>query len=92
MAAADPRIIVHGGAGSCPPERREAGRAGCRAAAQRGWQILQAGGSALEAVEAAVIALEDDPEFNAGTGAALNARGEVLARQILIDGRCETAL
>lgn len=86
MAAANLRIIVHGGAGSCPPERHAAARSGCRAAALRGWQILQSGGSALDAVEAAVIELEDNPEFNAGTGAVLNARGEVQLDASIMDG------
>ena len=46
------------------------------AALRRGWGLLKAGGSALDAVEAAVVVLEDSPHFNAGHGAALNAVGE----------------
>ena len=72
-----PAIIVHGGAGRGSGERREARLAGCREAALVGWKVVQAGGPALDAVEAAVAALEDDPLFNAGTGSSLNRDGEV---------------
>lgn len=72
-----PAIIVHGGAGRGSGERREARLAGCREAALVGWKVVQAGGAALDAVEAAVAALEDDPLFNAGTGSSLNRDGEV---------------
>jgi beta-aspartyl-peptidase (threonine type) len=50
--------------------------AGLRAAAEAGWRVLAAGGAALDAVEAAAIALEDDPLFNAGRGAVLNEHGD----------------
>ncbi|MDB4964687.1 MAG: Isoaspartyl aminopeptidase [Myxococcales bacterium] len=70
-------IIVHGGAGAVDDERRAACVAGCEAAARAGWARLEAGGSALDAVELAVRALEDDPEFNAGYGAVLNRDGVV---------------
>jgi len=70
-------IIVHGGAGALEPERHDRVRAGVRAAAAVGDAILVAGGSALDAVTAAVRALEDDPEFNAGIGSALTRDGTV---------------
>jgi len=70
-------IIVHGGAGATPPERHDRLRAGVRAAAGVGDAILDAGGSALDAVVAAVRVLEDDPEFNAGLGSALTRDGTV---------------
>lgn len=70
-------IIVHGGAGDIPPQRAEVAQTGCREAAQAGWRILQEGGSALEAVEAAAQALEDNPIFNAGTGACLDIDGRI---------------
>ncbi len=72
-----PAIIVHGGAGRGSGELREARLTGCREAAAIGWKVVQAGGPALDAVEAAVAALEDDPLFNAGTGSSLNRDGEV---------------
>lgn len=70
-------IIVHGGAGLVGAERYDRLRAGVRAAAEAGSAVLDADGSALDAVIAAVRVLEDDPEFNAGTGAALTRDGAV---------------
>lgn len=70
-------IIVHGGAGATPSERHARLCAGVRAAAAVGDAILAAGGSALDAVVAAVRVLEDDPEFNAGVGSALTRDGTV---------------
>jgi beta-aspartyl-peptidase (threonine type) len=79
-------IIVHGGAGLVSAERHDRLRAGVRAAAETGNAILDAGGSALDAVVAAVRALEDDPEFNAGTGAALTRDGTVETDASVMDG------
>ena len=72
-------LIVHGGAGDWSAEDREGEVlvGACRAAAQAGFEILRAGGSALDAATAAVVVLEDDPRFNAGTGSALTVEGEV---------------
>jgi L-asparaginase / beta-aspartyl-peptidase len=72
-------LIVHGGAGDWSAEDGdgEALLAACRAAARAGSEILRAGGSALDAATAAVVVLEDDPRFNAGTGSALTAEGQV---------------
>ncbi|HVV48660.1 MAG TPA: isoaspartyl peptidase/L-asparaginase, partial [Polyangia bacterium] len=55
----------------------EAAMAGCAAAARAGFEVLARGGAALEAAVAAVVALEDDPRFNAGLGSALTIDGEV---------------
>jgi isoaspartyl peptidase/L-asparaginase-like protein (Ntn-hydrolase superfamily) len=49
---------------------------GLGAAAESGWAVLAGGGAALDAVQAAAVALEDDPLFNAGRGAVLNEDGE----------------
>ena len=81
-----PAIIVHGGAGLWPKEGRALARAGLKAAAQCGYEALRNGGSALDAVERAVNALENDPQFNAGTGAAMNSKGEVQLDASLMDG------
>jgi L-asparaginase / beta-aspartyl-peptidase len=70
-------LLVHGGAGAVPPDLREPHVAGCREAARAGYAVLAAGGSALDAVQEAARVLERLPQFNAGTGAALNADGEV---------------
>lgn len=80
-------ILVHGGAGRQPDAEREAALAGCRQAALLGWEILHNGGNALDAAQAAVVALEDNPLFNAGTGATLNALGEVELDASIMDGR-----
>jgi len=80
-------IIVHGGAGTASPERSEIVQAGCKEAALVGWRILQEGGSALDAVEAAVRALEDNPSYNAGTGACLNSDGNIELDAGIMDGQ-----
>lgn len=79
-------IIVHGGAGDIPEEHKVAAEAGCRDAAAAGWQLLSEGRSALDAVEAAVRVLEDNPAFNAGRGSVLNAQGEVEMDAGVMDG------
>jgi beta-aspartyl-peptidase (threonine type) len=79
-------IIVHGGAGLISAERYDRLRAGVRAAAEAGNAILDVDGSALDAVVAAVRVLEDDPEFNAGTGSALTREGTVETDASVMDG------
>lgn len=80
-------IVVHGGAGpKRDQEQGEAARLGCLAAAELGAVVLAGGGSALDAVETAARALEDDPLFNAGYGAVLNADGEVELDASVMDG------
>jgi beta-aspartyl-peptidase (threonine type) len=78
--------MVHGGAWAIPAEAIPACQAGCRRALEAGWQTLQQGGSAVEAVEAAIVVLEDDPVFDAGVGSHLNADGVVQMDAILMDG------
>ena len=79
-------LIVHGGAGDIQPGRHDLSLAGSRAAVLAGWDILQNGGSALEAAMRAVVALEDNPNFNAGTGSTLNVNGEVELDAGMMDG------
>jgi L-asparaginase / beta-aspartyl-peptidase len=81
-----PVVLVHGGAGRYPEAQRDAALAGCAAAARRGWALLQEGAAALDAVQAVVMALEDDPNFNAGTGSVLNARGAIEMDASIMDG------
>ncbi len=80
-----PAVQVHGGAG-WRPRRNARAVAGCRDAAMAAWEILQGGGSALDAVEAAVVILEDNPVFNAGTGSVLNSEGRVEMDAAIMDG------
>ncbi len=82
-----PVIFVHGGAGKVAPDLVELRLAGIREAVVNGWQVLTAGGSAVEAVEQAVRMLEDDPAFNAGRGACLNRDGEIELDASIMDGR-----
>ncbi len=86
MTNAQPAVIVHGGAGPIRddslPERLD----GCKAAALAAWDILAQNGSALDAAEAAVMVLEDNPLFNAGTGSTLNQIGNVEMDAAIMDG------
>jgi beta-aspartyl-peptidase (threonine type) len=79
-------IVVHGGAGLVTADRHDRLRAGVRAAADTGDAILARGGGALDAVVAAVRVLEDDPEFNAGTGSVLTRDGTVETDAAVMDG------
>jgi beta-aspartyl-peptidase (threonine type) len=79
-------LMVHGGAGDIHPERHERALAGCRDAVLAGWDILSNGGSALDAAMQAVVALEDNPHFNAGTGSTLNRNGEAELDAGMMDG------
>jgi len=81
-----PSLIVHGGAGDIPDEAVEACNDGCCRALAAGWSILSSGGSALEALEASMVILEDDPVFDAGYGSHLNRDGRVECDAIVMDG------
>lgn len=82
---ARPVVLAHGGAGS-PSSNRD----GPERAARRGLEVLLAGGSALDAVLATTVDLEDDPRFNAGTGSNLRLDGHTIemdAGVMTSDGR-----
>ena len=79
-------VLVHGGAGDLAADRVGRHIAGCRAAAAASAEVLRGGGSALDAVERAVLLLEDDPFFNAGTGACLNTEGLVELDAAIMEG------
>jgi beta-aspartyl-peptidase (threonine type) len=87
-----PVIAVHGGAGALDDSGTsglgpDAPRCeGVRRAASAAWDLLRRGGSALDAVVLAASILEDDPTFNAGTGATLTATGHVELDASLMDG------
>src|SRR5206468_1931204 len=81
-----PTVVVHGGAGKWPKARQPRGLKGVRRAAVIGADTIHHGGSAVDAVEAAVVSMEDDPVFNAGTGSTLNLLGEVEMDAAIVDG------
>jgi len=89
-------LAIHGGAGVI--ERAQLSEADERAiradlisAVQSGQAILAQGGSALDAVEAAVVALEESPRFNAGKGSVYNAQGRHELDASIMDGSCGRA-
>jgi beta-aspartyl-peptidase (threonine type) len=84
-------LAIHGGAGviqrgDLSPAREAAYRAGLGAALAAGQQVLSNGGSSLDAVEATVRVLEDDPLFNAGRGAVFTAEGRNELDASIMDG------
>jgi len=80
-------LAVHGGAGPpVPAHRAPAVHAGLARALEAGHALLAAGRPALDAAQAAVAVLEDEPVFNAGRGAALTAAGQVELDAALMDG------
>jgi L-asparaginase / beta-aspartyl-peptidase len=80
-----PSLIVHGGAWNIPDDAVDACRAGCLRALHAGWDVLTAGGHALDAIEGAVMVLEDDAVFDAGYGSHLNLDGQVECDAIVMD-------
>ena len=89
-------IAIHGGAGTIrcaelTPERDAALRVGLAAALDAGYAVLCAGGSALDAVTAAVVTLEDDPLFNAGRGAVFTLEGTQELEAAIMDGSTQAA-
>jgi L-asparaginase / beta-aspartyl-peptidase len=96
---AEPRqwkLVIHGGAGviergRLTPELDRALRAGLEAALAAGANVLAAGGSAVDAVEAAARVLEDDPQFNAGRGAVYTYDGQIELDAAIMDGRTRDA-
>jgi len=89
-------LAIHGGAGviehgSLTPERERAYRAGLSAALDAGSAVLRRGGSSLDAVEATIRVLEDDPLFNAGRGAVFTADGRNELDASIMDGSTRKA-
>ncbi|MCK0127308.1 isoaspartyl peptidase/L-asparaginase [Erythrobacter sp. F6033] len=95
---AEPRwsIAIHGGAGTLDPdkmtpEQKAAYEAALQNALDAGKTVLANGGSAMEAVQAAIIPLEDDPLFNAGRGAVFTWEGRNELDASIMDGRDRSA-
>lgn len=82
----DPVLVVHGGAWAMPDDMVEAHLRGVRNAVAAGWSVLSRGGSAVDAVEAAVVIMEDDDTFDAGRGSFLNRDGKVQMDALIMEG------
>jgi beta-aspartyl-peptidase (threonine type) len=82
----NPVLVVHGGAWAIPDDMVEAHLNGVRNAIDTGWRVLEGGGSGLDAVEAAVVVMEDDDAFDAGRGSFLNREGKVQLDALIMDG------
>src|SRR5256886_5219178 len=82
----NPVLVVHGGAWAIPDDMVEAHLNGVRNGIDAGWSALQGGGSALDAVEAAVVVMENDEAFDAGRGSFLNREGKVQLDALIMDG------
>jgi beta-aspartyl-peptidase (threonine type) len=83
---AEVAIVVHGGAGAWRADALGPAREGVRRAVEAGHAVLRAGGEALDAVQAAVVLLEDDPVFNAGRGSVQDERGDVVMDAAVMRG------
>jgi beta-aspartyl-peptidase (threonine type) len=82
----DPVLVIHGGAWAIPDDMVEAHLNGVRNAMAAGWRVLERGGTALDAVEEAVVIMEDDETFDAGRGSFLNRDGKVQLDALIMDG------
>lgn len=85
-------LAIHGGAGTIDrnnmtPAREREYRAGLERALTAGYEILKRGGSSLDATEAAVRVLEDDPHFNAGKGSVFTSAGTNEMDAAIMDGK-----
>jgi beta-aspartyl-peptidase (threonine type) len=82
----NPVLVVHGGAWAMPDDMVEAHINGVRNALAAGWRVLARGGASLDAVEEAVVVMEDDETFDAGRGSFLNRDGKVQLDALMMDG------
>ena len=82
----NPVLVVHGGAWAIPDDMAEAHLKGVRHAIAVGWRVLERGGSSLDAVEEAVVVMEDDETFDAGRGSFLNRDGKVQLDALIMEG------
>ncbi len=81
-----PILLVHGGAWNIPDDMVAAHERGVRNALEQGWSVLKKGGSSLDAVETAVVVLEEDDTFDAGRGSFLTSDGRVQMDALIMDG------
>jgi len=81
------QIIVHGGAWNIPDDIYEKNKISCKRAAEAGFEILKRSGSAFDALEAAIVLMEEDGSHSAGIGSFLNQAGEMEFDAAVMDGR-----
>ncbi len=86
MAVSSPILLIHGGAWAMPDDEVAAHERGIGAALEAGYGVLERGGSALDAVEAAIVVMEDDETFDAGRGSFLTRDGRVQLDALLMNG------
>ena len=86
MPHTKPTLIIHGGAWAMPDDAIAAHESGIRNALAAGYAVLESGGTAVSAVEAAVVVMEDDETFDAGRGSFLTRDGRVQLDALLMDG------
>ena len=82
-----PIIVIHGGAGTIPDARKPIADEGVREAVLAGWNILEKGGTSLDAVESAVKVMEDLPNFNAGLGSVITEDSTLEMDALIMDGK-----
>jgi beta-aspartyl-peptidase (threonine type) len=92
LAQTKPVLVIHGGAGTIlkknmSPERERAYSEALESALKAGYIILEKGGTSIDAVEAAVKVLEDNPLFNAGKGAVFTNEGKIELDAAIMDGK-----
>jgi L-asparaginase / beta-aspartyl-peptidase len=96
VESVQPVLVIHGGAGTLRAAEmsdpdRAAYEAALHEALDAGWRVLDAGGSALDAVTAAILPMEDSPLFNAGRGAVFTADGRNELDASIMDGATQAA-
>src|ERR1700736_469983 len=86
LLPSDPVLVIHGGAWAIPDDMVDAHIHGVRHALAVGWRGLERGGASGDAVEEAVVIMEDDEAFDAGRGSFLNRDGKVQLDALIMDG------
>ena len=81
-----PVLVVHGGAWAIPDDMVDAHLLGVRRALDAGWKVLEKGGRALDAIQTAIVTMEDDDTFDAGYGSFLTRDGRVQMDALMMDG------
>jgi L-asparaginase / beta-aspartyl-peptidase len=82
-----PVLLVHGGAWSIPDDMVQAHLLGVHTAVIQGWRVLERGGTALDAIETAILSMEEDETFDAGRGSFLTSDGRVQLDALMMDGK-----